>query len=334
MTIKHLVIGGGGPAGLIMYGSLKTLHKKGVWDFKNIESIFSTSIGCWLAIVVLARLDWDWIDDFFIKRPWEKLINVSAKDYLNIFNNKGHLDRNLLLKCVLPLLNAGDFAENITMKELYDKTSVDLHIFTANINSPYVIEEIDISYKTHPDLCLIDAMLRSCCIPGIFKPIFEDNKCFIDGGILNNYPVNSCLKYYPDNKKEILAFKFNRGVFERKITNETPTIEYLLYMFNAIVTKLLIVTSNLQEEIPYKIECVCDKSIGSFTYWLEAFSNQSERQYLIETGNETGEKFFAEYYMDFYIEDTPIEDTQIEDTEIDDNKDDIKENKDEFSNID
>jgi NTE family protein len=33
------------------------------------------------------------------------------------------------------------------------------------------------------------AILASCCLPGIFKPILMNNHMYVDGGILNNFPV-------------------------------------------------------------------------------------------------------------------------------------------------
>ncbi len=33
------------------------------------------------------------------------------------------------------------------------------------------------------------ALLASCCLPGIFTPIIIDGRMYIDGGILNNFPV-------------------------------------------------------------------------------------------------------------------------------------------------
>ena len=293
MTIKHLVLGGGGPVGLIMYGALKELYIKGVWKFENIKSIFATSIGTWLSLVVLARLDWEWIDDFFIKRPWEKLINISTKDYLDIFQQKGFLDRNIISKCISPLLKAADFDENITMMELYNKTGIDIHFFTANINSPEFIENIDMSHRTYPNLTLIDAVCRSSSFPLIFKPIFEDNKCLVDGGIINNFPVDSCLSYYP-NKDEILALKFERGEFERNITQDTSTFDHILYYITSIGMKLLLITSNMQTDVPNNVLCYCDKNISSLKYWFEAFSNQKEREYLINSGVLCAEKFFNE----------------------------------------
>jgi NTE family protein len=42
-------------------------------------------------------------------------------------------------------------------------------------------------YFTDGDLDL--AILASCCLPGIFKPIMINNHMYIDGGVLNNFPV-------------------------------------------------------------------------------------------------------------------------------------------------
>lgn len=36
---------------------------------------------------------------------------------------------------------------------------------------------------------IIKAVMASSCIPGMFEPIFHDNKFLVDGGVLNNLPV-------------------------------------------------------------------------------------------------------------------------------------------------
>ena len=39
MTIKHLVISGGGPIGISFLGALEYLHEKQFWKNEDIESI-------------------------------------------------------------------------------------------------------------------------------------------------------------------------------------------------------------------------------------------------------------------------------------------------------
>ncbi|MHB1176705.1 MAG: patatin-like phospholipase family protein [Daejeonella sp.] len=36
---------------------------------------------------------------------------------------------------------------------------------------------------------LIQSVLASCSIPGVFKPIIIDGKMYVDGGVLNNFPI-------------------------------------------------------------------------------------------------------------------------------------------------
>ncbi|MEO6524856.1 MAG: patatin-like phospholipase family protein [Mucilaginibacter sp.] len=42
-------------------------------------------------------------------------------------------------------------------------------------------------YFTEGELDL--ALLASCCLPGVFKPIIINDHMYVDGGILNNFPV-------------------------------------------------------------------------------------------------------------------------------------------------
>jgi len=41
---------------------------------------------------------------------------------------------------------------------------------------------------------LIDAILASSSFPGVFKPIIIDGKMFVDGGVLNNFPIEPIRK--------------------------------------------------------------------------------------------------------------------------------------------
>ena len=84
MSIKHLVLCGGGPVGLISYGVLKELSNKKILKLDELKSIYATSIGSIIGLIYLLNIEWSWIDDFIIKRPWENLLNFSSADYLNL----------------------------------------------------------------------------------------------------------------------------------------------------------------------------------------------------------------------------------------------------------
>ena len=54
MTIvKHLVFSGGGPIGMVEYGALKYLTEKKFIEYKNIESIYSISVGGIIGLIYI-----------------------------------------------------------------------------------------------------------------------------------------------------------------------------------------------------------------------------------------------------------------------------------------
>ena len=76
--IKHIVISSGGPAGHMMYSILRTLNLTGFWNIKNIKTIYGSSIGSFVAIIIALQYEWEVMDDYLIKRPWEKIFMSSS----------------------------------------------------------------------------------------------------------------------------------------------------------------------------------------------------------------------------------------------------------------
>ena len=300
MTIKHLVIGGGGPIGLIMYGALKKLHEKKVWDFKNIETIHATSIGGFIALIIILEYDWEWMDDYIIKRPWNKLFDLENKNLIYSFvNQMGILDHDIIKNSVKPLLLASDLNENITLKELYDYKNIELHLYSTNINTSDFFEKIDISYKTYPDLQLIQALIMSACIPILIKPIYFDNKFYIDGGFVNNFPLNDCLNMNNCNDSEILAFKSTTIAFinEHYTENNLNVFKYMLRLIAIFINKLIFINTNMQQNISNTIICDVPQNIYNINLWIDILNNIEKRKYLIDIGVNTGEHFYDNIYQ-------------------------------------
>ena len=205
MIIKHLVISGGGPAGVLMYGGLKHLQINKFWNLQNIQSIYCTSIGSILATILLLNLDWKVVDDYLIERPWNKLFDKYSNNILNINNNIGFINSDIFYEIVEPLFKCANIDKNITLLEFYNLNKVNLNIFTTNINN-IELTSTQLNYNTYPDLKLVTAISMSSCFPIIFTPIFYQDKCFIDGGLINNYPLKNCINDYNCAQDEILSF--------------------------------------------------------------------------------------------------------------------------------
>ena len=232
MTIKHIVISGGGPTGLLSYGAAKYLEQQKFWSMENIESIYGTSIGALFGVILSLHHDWKTIDDYFIICPWDTILqkNSTFHDVLGVYTNKGIMSGDFFDIIMKPLLLAKDLTLDVTLDELYQFNKKEIHIMTVELNT---FKLVNLSYKTHPSLKVMDAIKMSCAFPILFSPkIFietetemnkEDKKdnneecsrhvcCYIDGGVMCNYPVNVCMEDQQCDPDEILGF---RNIWEK-----------------------------------------------------------------------------------------------------------------------
>ena len=299
MTIKHLVLSGGGPVGLLEYGILKNLSQKKIIKYENIKSIYASSIGSLIGLIYLLQLEWEWIDDFFIKRPWFNIAEINTSSILNIYYSKGLLDSNTIIKVIKPLLLSKCLNIDITLRELYDYTKIDFHIFTTNINK---IISVDLNHISSPDLKLYDAITMTSCVPILFKPVYYNNEYYLDAGILINCPINECLKKENCNTTNILALLNDKRkplLYENNsidnIDKNSSLISFLIFLLKNIVKKLTILENENNIEIENIINVCLTESTVDINYWFKVLENEDLRKELIDLGIKQSEKFIENY---------------------------------------
>lgn len=199
MTIKHLVISGGGPMGFQFIGCLQYLNEHNFWSIENIKSIYATSIGSLIAIFLALKYDWETINKYIIERPWKEIFTLTGKQIFETYYNKGLYGKKVFESILKPILQAKDLSLNTTMKEFYDYCQIEIHLFTFELNS---FKTVEITYKSHPNLLLVDAVCMSSAIPGMFAPVCIDNECYIDGALMANYPLSYCLERESESERE------------------------------------------------------------------------------------------------------------------------------------
>lgn len=234
MVIKHIVICGGGPTGFLSYGAAKHLAQQGFWSHENIESIYGTSIGSLIGAMLCLKHEWNTLDDYIVKRPWEKVI-VSSLEMFELFAQKGMAKLKLLDDIMQPLLESKELSINITLGEFYEYSRISLHVFTVNLNK---FEKVHISHATHPELALMDAIKMSCCMPVLFQPIVRDGCCYIDGGIMVNYPLRECLETAKCPANEVLGLRNIWNNPNEGIGNHSTILEYLRFI-NLQLTRMV-----------------------------------------------------------------------------------------------
>jgi NTE family protein len=287
MTIKHLVIPGGGPMGIQAIGALQHLEKSGFWNINDIRTIYATSVGAIIALLFSLKFEWDAINDYIILRPWQDAYNVNISQIFESYSKKGVFDKSAIEIFYKPFFEARDLPLAITMKEFYEYSGIELHFFSLELNS---FELFDINYKTFPDIPVLQAVHMSCAIPMVITPVCFDDKCFVDGGILNNYPVKYCV----ENEKNVEEIFGIQNVYEKKenniVKNESTMLDYVIHFVSRLVN---FASDQITSEIVIPYELKYDAYLMSLDNMKEALHSGEVRKGLIDKGIAAAEEFLS-----------------------------------------
>lgn len=185
---RNLVFEGGGVKGIAYVGALEILQKEGI--LPQIQRVGGTSAGAINATLfalgysneetrtILKKLDFNnFLDDSWgIIRDTDRLINKFGW-YKGDFFHKWVRDR------VEKKLDEG----NATFRDLKQAGKPDLYVYGTNLSTRF--GEV-FSHEHTPTTRIADAVRISMSIPLFFAAVRNArNDVYVDGGVLNNYPV-------------------------------------------------------------------------------------------------------------------------------------------------
>lgn len=231
MTIRRLVLSGGGYMGIALYGAVRELNLMETYNPENLTHIYGTSVGAILGTIVALKYDWNTVDDYIVKRPWEKLFHIDIETMLNAVSNCGILDTEVINRVLVPLLGGKNISTTVSLEEFRDITGVSLTVVATNSE----LHPIYFSPDSHPDIRLTDAIRASCCIPVVFQPTKIDGNVYIDGAFSDNFPITKCKQECEDNT-DYLAIGLDdrvKGVF-----NTNSLIEFIMSVFNILLMQI------------------------------------------------------------------------------------------------
>ncbi|KGL64292.1 patatin-like phospholipase family protein [Polaribacter sp. Hel1_85] len=212
-----LVFSGGGARGAAHIGVIKALEEFGVAP----THISGTSAGAIVGALYAAGVNWSEILNFF-KTISIFQTNRYARNKPGFINSENFYDD---LKTYFP-------------EDNFDVLKKPLFITAANV--------IDGTLKIFSKGQLIKPIIASASFPGVFTPTEINGKFYIDGGTLNNFPVeplkNNCDKIIgvyvnPLKKISIKDLKHSYTVVERaykiKVASESmlkfPDCDLIIY---------------------------------------------------------------------------------------------------------
>lgn len=156
-----LVLSGGGVRGIAHIGAIKALEEHGIVP----SHIAGTSAGAIVGALYAGGCTWQEILDFFKKTELFSLNNY-AKGKPGFLDTEKFYDQ---FKTYLP-------------HDSFDSLKIPLYITATNL--------LDGTLHTFHQGELIKPILASAAVPGFFAPVQMANGYFVDGGTLNNFPVD------------------------------------------------------------------------------------------------------------------------------------------------
>lgn len=196
-----LVLSGGGAKGLAHIGALKVIEASGV----KIDFVGGTSMGAIIGGLYASGYTAAELDSLFTNTDLDALIRDNLPRSAKTFYEKEDSERyaltlpfNNFKVSVPPAISGGQNIYNELVRLLYHVRGIE------NFNDlpiPFFCIATDVETGKEVLLdsgYLPEAILASGTFPSLFEPAEIDNKILIDGGVLNNYPVDEVRKLGAD----------------------------------------------------------------------------------------------------------------------------------------
>jgi len=222
MKLRTLVFSGCGTRLIGHAGFIKSVSEH--YDLEEVENFAGTSAGSFIASgLVLGYTPFE-IKELLSKINYLNISNIDPDLLFNYFNGLGVDDGDKLEKLIKLIIEKKTGNSNITFGELYEKTNKFLMISVTNLTSKKIEY---ISKDTYPDMPLYLAIKMSSSIPYYFTPVLWNNEMYVDGAILDNFPIDTF------DLSETL------GMYMKKSDSEKEEIDNVLSFSLAILSTLL-----------------------------------------------------------------------------------------------
>ena len=196
MPLLGIALGGGGVRGAAHVGVLQEIDSAGI----KIDRIAGVSAGAVIGCLYAYSQDAKWVEDHF-RNIWssQSLSGLTSKTFFDNGSTKSFIGgiKRTLTDYVIALisLHRNSLIKNDQLREIlellvpvsnFDQLKIPLKIISTDIASgkDVILEEGN----------LIDALIKSCSIPGIMEPVIEGERVIVDGGVSMPIPISPLLE--------------------------------------------------------------------------------------------------------------------------------------------
>ena len=189
-----LVLSGGGAKGMAHIGALKVIEQAGI----PIDYVVGTSMGSIIGGLYAIGYTPEQMDSLVRVQDWGYLLSDrTPRSDKNMAEREA--DEKYILSVPFSRISikevAGGVIKGQNISNLFNQLTLGYHdsIDFDHLPIPYACVAEDIVTGNEVDFHsgkLATAMRASMAIPGVFTPVRMDSLVLVDGGTINNYPVN------------------------------------------------------------------------------------------------------------------------------------------------
>lgn len=282
--IKTLILSGGGVKGIAYIGVIKyldELKQKGDVKF-DINEMCCVSIGSLVGFLYLIGYTYEELYTEIMEKEIDSLKNFRMK---NLLEKYGMDNGKLITAWIETMMVKKNVSKDITLREIWLKYGINFRVVVTNVNK-YCIEIFD--YKKNPNLKVVKAIRMSTSIPFVFCAEKYNNNIYVDGGVLNNYPIKLYEEY--DDMSNVLGCKLvTMGEFQDDINYDIDSFEsYLMHLMGCLFANKERDTTLAYKYVDHTI-CIHAYKI---TQPINFILSDDEKRGLIDMGYEAARDYF------------------------------------------
>ena len=230
----HIVLSGGGMTGLAYIGVYRYLIQYHL--FEHVHHIVGCSIGAIFAFLFALNLT---VEDFE-RYVYDYILNSKAMEFqvdhlFQFLEKNGMFSMNNILNMFMKMLNeiGIEHPDQMTFQDFSKYTGKNIYIATTCVNTRMckIFSNIDT-----PNELILPAVCASCSIPFLFEPISIQDALYVDGGTVNNLPMD-CISFQPTD--HILVIKLNFNPLLERVCKTSELLQdpvlYFLQVLNAML---------------------------------------------------------------------------------------------------
>jgi len=236
--ITEICLAGACNRGISYIGSFKRLEESKKFNLKKLVAV---SIGSFIGACFMIGYE---ADELF-----ETVVNKDLTDFEDFVIQKSSLLKGEKYKEWVREVLSKKVDPDITLKELFEKTSVEFTVITTCISSSgeeFSEGIVYLNHKNNPDISLFTALNCSMAFPFIFPPVEYKGCQFIDGGVLDNFPMDLL-------SIDAIGLKVNFKPIDSSTSVNNP-ISYIGKMFELMSNRFKILKNEKHQNI-INIDC-------------------------------------------------------------------------------